>query len=303
LAVCPWLVCAAAAASTEIEEIVVTAQKRESAIQDTPIAMSAVPASAIDRQQIDGVREVQQIAPNLVFNSLGGTTNLYMRGVGTDINDSLAEPGVAMYVDGVYQGVSGDQSAIYEDLERIEVLRGPQGTLYGRNSTGGNVQLITQQPSFDPGGVVSVLGGSDDRMKTAINATGGLVPDLLAARANLVVDRRAGVRENEFNGNKVEKLDDFWSDLSFLYTPSESLDVLLRGNYSERRDDTPRWAYLEVVPGSGLNPLMFGGAPASQRGEIMNNDRTRYETRAWVVSGTVTWNVGAFTLKSISAYR
>jgi iron complex outermembrane receptor protein len=138
-----WPVAVSVAATSQIEEIVVVAEKRESNLQDTPIAVTALTSDMIEERGIDAFRQIQHQVPNLVFNSLGNSTSLYLRGVGTDINDSLAEPGVALYIDGVYQGQTADQSAIYSDMERIEVLRGPQGTLYGLNITGGNVNIFT----------------------------------------------------------------------------------------------------------------------------------------------------------------
>ena len=293
----------ALAAIMEIEEIVVTAQKRESDLQETPIAITALTADNIEERQIDAMRQVQYYAPNLVFNSLGGTTNLYLRGIGTDINDSLAEPGVALYVDGVYQGVTGDQSAVYNDLERIEVLRGPQGTLYGRNSTGGNVHIFTRKPDFDPSFNASLLLGDYGRVKGSIGAQTGVIEDRLAMRGNLVVDQSDGYRDNPFDGKKIEERDLISGSISALITPTDSLEILLRGDYTDREDDTPRWDYMDVVPGSGLNPFLFGGVAATETGDVMNNGETEYKTKIWGLSGTVDWNVGSVTVRSITAYR
>ena len=286
-----------------IEEIVVTAQKRESSLQETPIAITAFSSEAIDDRQIEGMPQIQYLAPNLVFNTLGGTTNLYMRGIGTDINDSLAEPGVAMYVDGVYQGVTGDQSAIYNDLERIEVLRGPQGTLYGRNSTGGNVHMFTRDPTFEPEFSASLLAGRYDRVKASVSAGGALMENRIAARASVVLDQRDGVRTNPYDGDDIDKRDLTSGRLAVLFTPTENIDFTLRGDWTKRDDDTPRWDYLEVVPNSGLNPFMFGGVSAPGSDKIMNNSKTSYDTDMWGVSGTLEWSLLNTTLRSITAYR
>ncbi|MEQ8990898.1 MAG: TonB-dependent receptor [Pseudomonadales bacterium] len=291
------------AATGQIEEVVVTAQKRESTLQETPIAVTALSVSEIEERQIAGISQIQHVAPNLVFNSLGGTTNLYVRGIGTDINDSLAEPGVALYVDGVYQGVTGDQAALYNDLQRIEVLRGPQGTLYGRNSTGGNVHIFSRDPDFAPGFEASLLVGEYDRTRAAASVQGALVQDRVAARASVVADRRDGVRKNPFDGEDVEELDLASGRLAVLFRPAETVEFTLRGDWTRRKDDTPRWDYVEVVPGSGLNPFMFGGVSAPGSDRIVNNGRTKYETDIWGVSGTLTWELGSVTLKSITAYR
>lgn len=293
----------AVAAEGRIEEVVVTAQKRESALQDTPIAITALSSSAIEDRQIDSMPQIQHLAPNLVFNTLGGTANLYMRGIGTDINDSLAEPGVALYIDGVYQGVTGDQSAVYNDLERIEVLRGPQGTLYGRNSTGGNVHIFTRQPGFLPELNASVLVGDYDRIKGHVSAAGPLVEDRLAARASFVVDQRDGVRDNPFDGDDIDERDLQSGRVAVLFTPTSDVEFTLRGDWTERKDDSPRWDYIEVIEGAGLNPFMFGGVAAPGSEEIMNDGVTEYETDMWGISGTLDWQIGAATVRSITAYR
>ena len=301
-----WVLCVRSAQAAEgpIEEIVVTAEKRATALQETPLAVTALTANDIKTGQIDDIQKVQYLVPNVVLNTLGGTTNLYIRGIGTDINDSLAEPGVALYVDGVYQGVTGDQSAIYNDLERIEVLRGPQGTLYGRNSTGGNVNIFTKQAGFEPGFEASLLVGEDERTKTAVAGQGTLIDGRLAARANLVVDESNGVRDNPVTGNTIDKRDLLSGAVSLLYTPTDDIELVLRGDQTKRNDDTPRWQYIEVVPGSGLNPLMFGGQPGSSDGKKINNDlKNKYDTDIWGVSATLDWDLSGASVKSITAYR
>ena len=147
----------AQAAEQAIEEIVVTAEKRESTLQKTPVAITALTTDMVEDRNINDLRKVTAIAPGMVYNMANGQAQIYMRGIGTDVNTIMTEPGVAMFVDGVYMGTTAEQAATLENVERIEVLRGPQGTLYGRNSTGGNVNIITKLPGEEPGFSASLL--------------------------------------------------------------------------------------------------------------------------------------------------
>ncbi len=296
------LACVVHGAET-IEEIVVTAQKREQNLQDTPLAISAFSFTDVDERQIDGVRKISQLAPSLVFNRSGTAANTYMRGVGQDIATVLGEPGVALFVDGVYQGANFSQVASFHDLERVEVLRGPQGTLYGRNTTGGNINMFTKRPSFESGFEASLLYGDYDRVKATVAGQTSLVDDLIAVRGNFVADSNDGYRNNPYNGKDIEERDLLSGAVSMLITPSESIDVLIRGDWFEQDDDNPVWDYFEIVPGSGLNPMMFGGTAAPGADQVQSERDSSYETEHWGVLLDVTWDVSELTVKSITAYR
>ena len=286
-----------------IEEIVVTAQKREQLLQDTPIAITAFNTKAIEDGQIDGVRKISQLTPSLVFNQSGNAANTYLRGVGQDISTIQGEPGVALFVDGVYQGVNISQVAAYHDLERIEVLRGPQGTLYGRNSTGGNINIITKKPDFTSEFEASLLYGEHDRIEVSLAGQTTLVEERLAIRAHVVVDNADGRRKNLVTGKDVEERDLQSGAISMLWTPSDTMEVMLRADYSERDDDTPRWDYQEEVGGSGLSPILFGGSPPRGADKIRNDTATSHYSEYKGVSADITWQVGDVTVKSITAYR
>ena len=155
----------AATWAAEIEEIVVTAEKREASLQETPIAVSAVSRETIETRGLDGLRQVQFAVPALMFNELADMAQMTMRGVGVDISEMSAEPGVAMHTDGVYRGGLVSSASLLFDLERIEVLRGPQGTLFGRNSTGGGVNVVTRLPGEEPAFSANALYGDYGRTR------------------------------------------------------------------------------------------------------------------------------------------
>ena len=293
----------AQAAEQAIEEIVVTAEKRESTLQKTPVAITALTTDMVEDRNINDLRKVTAIAPGMVYNMANGQAQIYMRGIGTDVNTIMTEPGVAMFVDGVYMGTTAEQAATLENVERIEVLRGPQGTLYGRNSTGGNVNIITKLPGEEPGFSASLLYGGHDRVRATLSGEGSLIEGVLAARASFVKDTADGYRDNTFNGDDLDDRDIFSAAVSTVFTPIEEFELILRGDWSEAEQDNPLWDYGEVVPGSGLNPIMFGGQQGSAPDKLSHNSPTGYDRENWGLSATATWDIRDVTLKSVTAYR
>ena len=154
--------------SALLEEIVVTARKREENLQDTPIAVSAFTGDALDFRGVTEIGKLDQFVPNLVLNestTYSNVTNaaVYIRGIGQNDFTPVIDPGVGIYVDGVYLGRSVGAVLDIVDVDRVEVLRGPQGTLFGRNTIGGAISLSSKKPGREFGGKVDVKYGTDDR--------------------------------------------------------------------------------------------------------------------------------------------
>src|SRR5688572_18818746 len=153
-----------------LEEVVVTARKREESLQDTPIAISAFSAAALERQQITSTEDLDQVAPNLQFASYGPLTGnnsaaqVYIRGIGQSDGSSGVDPGVGLYIDEVYMGRAVGGVLDFRDISNVQILRGPQGTLFGRNTIGGAVLLNTTLPGDELGGTARV-GIGDDNLK------------------------------------------------------------------------------------------------------------------------------------------
>ena len=151
-----------------LEEIVVTATKREESIFDVPIAITAFSQAQIERAGITDLVDIGKFVPNLNVTSFGGghtsSVNAFIRGIGLQDHLITTDPGVGVYVDGVYLGRQVGQNWSLANIERVEVLRGPQGTLYGRNSIGGTINIITRQPGDENGGRVKVYGGTRGRV-------------------------------------------------------------------------------------------------------------------------------------------
>lgn len=164
-----------------LEEIVVTAQKRAESLQNTPIAISAVTGDAIEKLNIDDIGAIAAANPSLVYSEAGGEAQLYIRGIGSNIFSIGVDQSVATHIDGVYTGRANMGLTQFLDIDRVEILRGPQGTLYGRNATGGAINIISRAPTDDFEGYVSGLVGSFDRVDVR-GAVSGPIAENLSGR-------------------------------------------------------------------------------------------------------------------------
>lgn len=287
-----------------IEEIVVTAEKRQTSLQSTPIAITAISAGMIETAQIDDIRDIQQLAPSLTFNDAPAGLQLYMRGVGQDAPTVGNNPAVAVYVDDVYQGHQFANAAAFFDVAQVEVLRGPQGTLYGRNSTGGNINVTSKLPGFEKELNLEVTAGEHGHRRFNASAAGGLNDDSLAIRASYSFSDRDGYRKNLASGKDIDFEELKAASLSLLYVPSEDFEAVLRLDYQDVEGSGNPGSYLATVPGSGLNPLLFGARIVGEESTDVYNDTEGEESgRYWGVSGTMTWQLGEMAFKSITSYR
>lgn len=214
LAIMPLLPATALAQETVIEEIIVTAQKREQSLQDVSMSLSAFTGAALEERVIEDLADLQFSVPNLLSDSVRVT----IRGVGNNAISSTAESGLGFHLNGVYLNRSLDRTAEYFDVERVEVLRGPQGTLYGRNTTAGVINVITRKPTDKLEGDLSLTVGNYEsfRVKGAFNVpVSGNIRQRFAA--NFLT--REGYDTNLFTGNDIDGRD------SYALRSSTSLDI------------------------------------------------------------------------------
>ena len=156
-----------------LESIVVTARRREENLQDTPVAITALSADALERQQVVGTTDLDKIAPNLQFHTYGTLTGnnsaaqVFIRGIGQTDATPAVDPGVGIYIDDVYMGRSVGGAMEFRDIANVQILRGPQGTLFGRNTIGGAVLLTTNAPGDNAGNSVRVGVGEDNSARSS----------------------------------------------------------------------------------------------------------------------------------------
>lgn len=225
--------------SSIFEEIMVTAKKREESIYEVPAAISAFSGTAIEKQGITDLVDVGKFVPNLNVTtfSAGHTSsaNPFIRGIGLQDHLITTDPGVSVYVDGVYLGRQVGQNWSLANVERIEVLRGPQGTLYGRNSIGGAINIITKTPGSDEGARVGLTVGTEGRVNAEFYAD-TMLADNLALSIGGAIKRRGGSGEflNIPNADKdVGELQDISARAALLWTPTDRLSFLLTADGNE----------------------------------------------------------------------
>jgi iron complex outermembrane receptor protein len=292
--------------SAPLEEIVVTAQKRETRLQDTPIAISAFTSQAIEQQRIEHANDLGNLVPSMTFAQSNNQQQISIRGIGFDNAFVTSQEGVAFYIDGVYLGRPAVALATFDELDRIEVLRGPQGTLFGRNAIGGAVNLITKKPSDTVEVDASATYGNYNLAEVTGGISGPIAPDL-SARLSGSFSRRDGYTENVLTGGSVDSVGgDSAFRGSVLYKPGDQFDLLLSGDFEKIRSGGPADKPYNVDSTVGPDVVQFDAAG----GRYVNDPYKVYDLLPgrWVqqfsgASATATYRTDAVTFKSLTAFR
>ena len=224
-----------------IEEITVTARKREESLQDTPISITAFSDTDLRDQGISQLNDIQESVPNLQFDQSVGSANsarVSIRGVGNGDPIITDDPGVGIYVDGVYFPRAQGALLAVSDIQRIEVLRGPQGTLFGKNTIGGAVNIITQKPSFEMGGSAEVRAGNYDLFETKFVANLPIVPEMVASRISFSTKQRDGFTRNRLGGT-IGKDKLIAGRAQLLVNATDNLEMLLSFDHSNEPNTPP----------------------------------------------------------------
>jgi len=321
-------------------EIVVTAQGRRQILQDVPLAVSAVNAESLANSGANDIRQLNQLAPSLLVSSTGTEANgsARIRGIGTVGDNPGLESSVAVFVDGVYRSRSGIGLNELGEVERIEVLRGPQGTLFGRNASAGLIHVITARPQFEFGGTAELTYGNYDYIRAQGSITGPIT-EQLAARLDAVFTRRDGfyrvVNPTGGTESRVNDRNRVFVRGQFLYEPNDALSIRIIGDYSTRQESCCGAVYVETretfdptpgvagdfayrQPGEGGSPngnriidilgslggvLPSAGNPYNRLISVSPGRTYEGETTDWGVSAQVDWDLGDVNLTSITGYR
>ncbi len=221
-----------------LDAIVVTARRREESLQDTPVAVTALSADALERQQIVATTDLDKVAPNLQFHSYGTLTGnnsaaqVFIRGIGQTDATPAVDPGVGIYIDDVYMGRAVGGAMDFRDIASVQILRGPQGTLFGRNTIGGAVLLTTNQPGDGAGNSVRLGVGEDNLREVygAFDLTGD--DERFAARIALGARQRDGYVKRAFDGKDLGDEDMFTAQMAMRWKPSDSFTLTIRGDFT-----------------------------------------------------------------------
>ena len=301
-------------------DIVITATRRNQALSDVPMAVSAVTADNLRNTGATDIRQLNQIAPSLqVFStsSEGGAARANIRGIGTVGDNPGLESSVGVFIDGVYRSRAGVALTELGALDRIEVLRGPQGTLFGRNTSAGLISIITAKPRFTPQITGQIDVGNYDFRRVQGSITGPIT-DTIAARIDAVYVKRDGFLKDDISGRRINDRDRWMTRGQILFQPNDNLSVRLIGDVSQRREECCGATYLPVhdIVGTSATeaPSTIAGIERALGAEI--NDDTFHRHTAitpgrsynsdvddWGVSGEVNYDFGGAELTSITAYR
>lgn len=231
-------------------EILVTARRREENITDVPVAVSIVDGAEIDATGSFNVNRLQQIQPSLQFYSSNPrNTAVNIRGIGAPFgltNDGI-EQGVGIYIDDVYYARVAASTFDFLDVDRIEVLRGPQGTLYGKNTTAGALNITSRQPTFQPEGSLQFSAGNLGYLQGKA-ALSGPLSDQLAGRIVASATKRSGTLFNVTTGSKVNELDNFGTRAQLLWEPTEAVSLTFAGDYNRQNPQCCGQVFVRVAP-------------------------------------------------------
>lgn len=306
----------------DIEEVIVTAQKREQSLSDVPIAVSALSGSALRDAHVSDVLDLNQLAPSLQVKAADNAANpkIFIRGVGlNDFNPNTASA-VGIYTDGVYVGSPLAQMGQFFDIARVEVLRGPQGTLYGRNTTGGTINVITNKPTHDFDSFVNVEAGRFDYINVEGAAGGPLVKDVISGRLAINVVRDDGYSKNRLTGHSGNDTDRWAARGSLSITPSEAFEALIQLRYGKTNGGSI-WSYQRpllpateaaVGPDGFCSPAYYTSGECIDIAGYANTSTDKYagdyhlegkdEVETKGASATLTWDLGALSLISVTGY-
>lgn len=247
-------------------DIVVTASKREQSLQDVSIAVSAVGTDLLQRNQINNLTDLQTIVPSVNFGSDFNQAKIFIRGVGANTSTTGSATGVALHVDGAYVARAEAQLTSLFDLERVEVLRGPQGALYGRNAVGGSVNLITAKPTDYFTGYARLTYGNYNAITSEL-AIGGPIFNGVSFRVAAKTEDRDGYGINPVSGRDVDDLNRKMGRVELMFDLAPKTTLLLSGEYFRQNDSSGAIHYLRAsFPGvARLAPLGVGGYATNPR--------------------------------------
>jgi iron complex outermembrane receptor protein len=273
------------------EEVLVTAEKRSESLQDLSQAITVLTGEDLDTRQVTSFVDLSAIAPGVnIAKNEGFKTVITIRGVGNEANqNAIANPSVSYHLDGIYVASPFALQTDFLDLERIEVLRGPQGTLFGQNSTGGAINVITTAPSMDGSFGKADLTLGDYSLVKARAAYNLPLSDTLAMRASVISNKRDGFTENLTLGQDLDDANSLSARVRLLYEPSDNFRANFTAQYfDEDRNGAAQKGLLDPTPGAR---------------KLRQNSTAEYELESQLYSAVLEWDFESFSIKSLTSYQ
>ena len=273
------------------EEVLVTAEKRSESLQDLSQAITVLTGEDLDTRQVTSFVDLSAIAPGVnIAKNEGFKTVITIRGVGNEANqNAIANPSVSYHLDGIYVASPFALQTDFLDLERIEVLRGPQGTLFGQNSTGGAINVITTAPSMDSSFGKADLTLGDYGLVKARAAYNLPLSDTLALRASVISNKRDGFTDNLTLDQDLDDANSLSARVRVLYEPSDNFRANFTAQYfDEDRNGAAQKGLLDPTPGAR---------------KLRQNSTAEYELESQLYSAVLEWDFEKFSVKSLTSYQ
>jgi iron complex outermembrane recepter protein len=252
-----------AAKQGEVSEVVVTAQRRSERIQDVPITVAAISADTMKTAGVESVKDLSTVVPGLQIGDAVGFATPHLRGVGSTTLAPGVETPIAIYVDGVYYASTTSSLFDFVDVDNVEVLKGPQGTLFGRNATGGLIQVTTRTPTQAPHFDVDISYGNYQSVKSDVYVSGGILDNLAASLAVSASGQGQGYGRNLLTGDEVNRNDiNFGVRTKWVWSPLDTTTLTLAADYTHRRDSyladrlPPGATNFPAVPATPTSPAI-----------------------------------------------
>ncbi|SFS61524.1 TonB-dependent receptor [Sphingobacterium wenxiniae] len=302
--------------SESLDQVVVTSRRRKEQLQEVPIPISTLRGAALEDAGAFNVNRLKELVPSVqLYTSNARNTTLNIRGLGSTYgltNDGI-DPGVGFYLDGVYLARPAATWLDFIDIEQIEVLRGPQGTLFGKNTTAGAFNITSRLPEFEPNANFELSYGNYGYIQAKTSLTGPLFKEKLAARLSFSGTQRDGVFYNVHSDRPINDINNMGVRGQLLYTPTENLRILLAADVTTQRPDGYGWAIAGVVKTQRSDYQQFDAIIKDLGYEVPYNSaferkvdldtRSKADNELGGVSLNVDYKIGNGTLTSTSAWR
>lgn len=297
-----------------IEEVLVTAQRRVTDMQTTAVAVTALSSEALQAKSIDDVEDLGLLTPSMHVSLYQGEAQIYIRGIGYSGIIGGSDSSTALHQDGVYLSRSSAAVPAFFDVDRVEVVRGPQGTLYGRNATGGSLNVITKGGTDEFAVETSMLVGDFDRYRVFGAVSGPVADGRVRYRLAAQFEDQDGFTTLERPGapggaRDVEDTHEYMLRGTLEFDPSDNVSVVLKGDYYEADDRNSVWLFFN--PGTGTNPFFRdylqgrgGFLPQDPLSRRQDSDLTHFNRPIiWGATARVDWDLGDYTLTSLTGYK
>ena len=299
---------------TGLGDIIVTATRNSESLSKVPASITAVAGDDLGAGGIKDVASLASAIPNLSVGDQFGVNRIFIRGIGLTSIDLGADGGVAFLQDGAQIARPAAQLSGFYDLERVEVLRGPQGTLYGRGATAGAINLITKRPTDELDAYAQLTYGNYNALSVEGAVGGPIAGEKILARVSGKYDRRDGYGINEFTGKDIDDRDAYALRGALLFKAGETVNILVSGEVFHEKDSNYAFHYFgpTVAPENQLGAILGGESILSVAGasgrtanlrNIYSDQEPLNERDGKSVTGTIEWTPGDWNLKSISSYH